>query len=98
MVADRFGDLHVHRDAAHRANRAARTDGLANGLVDAVSFRRMYIRAHFLERAGKDGDDHKVGALQRFRQRRYRLVTPTSDRIRMILQAVTNHFIRLRRC
>ncbi len=53
-----------HRDGAQRLEETARTDGVADALVDAVFERDVVVVAHALETADLDAVHDVVGALQ----------------------------------
>ena len=59
---DGLSDFLKHGKGAHGPQNAAGAGGVPYGLVNPVFFRGMDIGLHLIKGAGKDGDDHEVGA------------------------------------
>ena len=58
-------DVEQHRHAAQRAQDAAGTDAVADGLTDAVPLRDLDVVLHRIEAADRERGDDEVGAVER---------------------------------
>lgn len=76
VVPDGAADHLIHGHGAQRTDQAARPDGVAHALVNAVFFRGVHVVFHLVEGAGQDGQHHEIGAGQRFFQGVHRLELP----------------------
>jgi len=60
VIANIARNRFVHGNRPQGAHETARADRVADGLIDAVFFRRMYVGFHFVKRARHDRYNYKI--------------------------------------
>ena len=97
MIADRLGDLHIHRDRTERTHDPARSCGVSDRLVNTETFRHMYVHSHFVKCSRQDRKDDKIRAIQRRLNTVVRFVLPFSDSIFSCRHLISDDLVRFRR-
>jgi len=63
-AVDSIGQVYEDWDVAQSSSPAARADGVAYRVVDAVVLRDGQVMGHGWQAAGRDGNDDEIGVLQ----------------------------------
>ena len=82
---DRLGKSLINRNSPQCTEDPTRSHSVTHGLQNTVFFRSMYIRVHLCKSTGQDGNDHEIGACERFFQRFGHCISEIRQRLFLLL-------------